>query len=419
MKTFKTFCSELIEGLRIPRDAAHSFKNFDDPWKVMNPEDRKEANRLFFKGMKTFSRSPKQKEIQAKLNVILAKYKIGTTTTKPAVHEANAQPPILDEASQKQFGNISFSPFKEGSIMGWKINIQGKGEIGHIDDPRRLYQKTSILPHNIYFNTNIPGEPKLVAQAWGGKSSNSILLAKNNKFHTVDTLSYKRNNLFLVVAGWLKDNHANLFLRRESETLGETLGDDPNYKAIRGITQVDFVLDGNVIMNKIYQTKDKIHQKFIELWLIARKTPDGKTHMGKKPSVRLNGKIINESEHAATPAAADKSNGEMYAEVATHTLKVGDILYTSWGYSMTIVDFFKVTKLLTATKIAVVPLNDDISSGQRGYSGEKVPDMTHQTGQREQIVFIRNNQAKVALKSGVIQTARIWDGKPVYFNHMD
>jgi len=53
------------------------FKDFNDPWKAMSPEDRKEANRLFKLVMKAYPSSPKQKELSEKLNTILKKYKIG------------------------------------------------------------------------------------------------------------------------------------------------------------------------------------------------------------------------------------------------------------------------------------------------------------------------------------------------------
>ena len=66
----KKFSDYITEG-------SHDFKDFKDPWAVMSPEDRKEANRLFKAAMKAFPSSPKQKELRAKLDAILKKYKIG------------------------------------------------------------------------------------------------------------------------------------------------------------------------------------------------------------------------------------------------------------------------------------------------------------------------------------------------------
>lgn len=65
------------QGVRRAFAGDKDFKGFDDPWKVMSPEDRKEANRLFKLAMKAFPSSPKQKELQEKLKVLFKKYKIG------------------------------------------------------------------------------------------------------------------------------------------------------------------------------------------------------------------------------------------------------------------------------------------------------------------------------------------------------
>ena len=81
MKSFADILKSVQEARmgnrRIPRDAAHSWKNFNDPWAAMSAEDHKEANRLFKAAMKAYPSSPRQKELRAKLNVLLAKYKIG------------------------------------------------------------------------------------------------------------------------------------------------------------------------------------------------------------------------------------------------------------------------------------------------------------------------------------------------------
>ena len=58
-------------------EGSHDFKDFKDPWAVMSPEDRKEANRLTKLILKAMPSSPRQKELQAKRNAILKKYKIG------------------------------------------------------------------------------------------------------------------------------------------------------------------------------------------------------------------------------------------------------------------------------------------------------------------------------------------------------
>jgi len=49
---------------------------FKDPFAVMSPEDRKEANRLFKQKMRVVPSSPRQKELKRKYAALMVKYKI-------------------------------------------------------------------------------------------------------------------------------------------------------------------------------------------------------------------------------------------------------------------------------------------------------------------------------------------------------
>ncbi len=77
MKSFSTHITEAKGG----------FKDFQDPWAMMNPEDRREAGRLQIAALKAFPGSPRQKEIRAKLNAILKKYRIGEGIEESASDE--------------------------------------------------------------------------------------------------------------------------------------------------------------------------------------------------------------------------------------------------------------------------------------------------------------------------------------------
>ena len=82
-KAFKKVSEEWMnENFKVAHVVgSEGFKNFDDPWKGMSQEDRKEANRLFKLVMKAYPSSPKQIELNEKLKVILKKYKIGKNQT--------------------------------------------------------------------------------------------------------------------------------------------------------------------------------------------------------------------------------------------------------------------------------------------------------------------------------------------------
>ena len=75
-----------------------------------------------------------------------------------------------------------------------------------------------------------------------------------------------------------------------ANSIMEVHNNTPNYKEVAGHTEVEFVLDGKVIASKFYLTKDRIHQKFIKLWMDLNQTPDGKFHKGT-PTTRINGKM--------------------------------------------------------------------------------------------------------------------------------
>ena len=86
MKTYDQLIKAITEG-------SYDFKDFKDPWAVMSPEDRKEANRLTILILKTMPASPKQKELQAKRDAILKKYKIGEDWTKEYKQSINCNRP--------------------------------------------------------------------------------------------------------------------------------------------------------------------------------------------------------------------------------------------------------------------------------------------------------------------------------------
>ena len=69
------------------------FSGFKDPWAAMSPEDRKEANRLFKAAMKAMPSSMRQKELRAKLDAILKKYKIGEDWSKEYKQSINCNRP--------------------------------------------------------------------------------------------------------------------------------------------------------------------------------------------------------------------------------------------------------------------------------------------------------------------------------------
>lgn len=66
-----------------------------DPWKVMSPEDRTQAYKLFRKSLQVMPASLKQKEIVKQLNGILLKYKLKPIPTE-RINEAFTMQNLYD-----------------------------------------------------------------------------------------------------------------------------------------------------------------------------------------------------------------------------------------------------------------------------------------------------------------------------------
>lgn len=114
------------------------------------------------------------------------------------------------------------------------------------------------------------------------------------------------------------------------------------------------------------------------------------------------------------------ANKKVNGALKNPEIKVGDILYSAWGYSMTIVTFYKVverkgTSTLIIRELDQKPANDKT---QMGYYGEVLP---------VEDKFIGGNQEARIGKSGSIkklggfksEIISKWNGKPVFFDRMD
>lgn len=101
--------------------------------------------------------------------------------------------------------------------------------------------------------------------------------------------------------------------------------------------------------------------------------------------------------------------------------KVGDILYSSWGYSMTIVDFYKVIKVSPSGKsITLQKLEDEVVDGEAGYQGYVMPS-SYEDRREKPIKNKRVSPSRDGYSVKINQSANAykWDGKKKYFNRMD
>ena len=108
-----------------------------------------------------------------------------------------------------------------------------------------------------------------------------------------------------------------------------------------------------------------------------------------------------------------------------HTLKVGDILYTSWGYDQTNIEFFQVDELVGKNKLKLVGLGTKTLSGD-GFSDKVVPGdrggnhWTHKRymksdGQHEKdVALLKVARSDNTVRMSSFCSAYKWDGQAKY-----
>lgn len=119
-------------------------------------------------------------------------------------------------------------------------------------------------------------------------------------------------------------------------------------------------------------------------------------------------KAISEAITNYSAVAAMKTQRMNERKNFQHELKVGDVLYTSWGYDQTQVEFFEVTALPTPKTVLVREIaGRTVSQGMDSNKVEAVPGK-----------FIGPALKRIPGKYGVkideSRTAYLWDGKPKY-----
>lgn len=105
-------------------------------------------------------------------------------------------------------------------------------------------------------------------------------------------------------------------------------------------------------------------------------------------------------------------------------IKPGDILYDSFGYNMTIVEFYKVTKILSATKVEIIELGHKLTGeGDRGGGEYVLPDTERPIGEALVKQVAQSSYEKpdgrwhIKINNSVSLTP--WDGRPKYQNTYD
>jgi len=94
-----------------------------------------------------------------------------------------------------------------------------------------------------------------------------------------------------------------------------------------------------------------------------------------------------------------------------HTLKVGDVLYTSWGYDQTNIDFYKVVKLVGKTSVKLCKMTNQYYESDCRASDKVVPGDVKENA-KPFLKRVNGKDNHVNISS--FEFARVWDGKAKY-----
>lgn len=120
----------------------------------------------------------------------------------------------------------------------------------------------------------------------------------------------------------------------------------------------------------------------------------------------------------ATPAQVSAVAVAASEPVSKFGLMVGDILTDSWGYEQTNVEFYMVTKIVSACKVEIVELGHTQTDATSAMSGYVVPDRDRRIGEPIVKMVSQDSYEKrtggwhVKIDSCISLTA--WGGEPQF-----
>lgn len=124
-------------------------------------------------------------------------------------------------------------------------------------------------------------------------------------------------------------------------------------------------------------------------------------------------KLSRQQFNSGTPQAATAAD-----PVSKFGIKAGDILEDSWGYEQTNIEFYIVTRIISACKIEIVELGHKQVTVESSMSGTVVPDLERRIGEPIQKMVSQSAYEKmtgswhVKINDSVSLTA--WDGQPCF-----
>jgi hypothetical protein len=122
-------------------------------------------------------------------------------------------------------------------------------------------------------------------------------------------------------------------------------------------------------------------------------------------------KFIDEWLTSQRAAVATRADRKVARKAATHELKLGDIVYASWGYEQTNVDFYQVVRVVSAKTVEVRQVAQQTT--ETGFmSGTTIP-LKDQFRKGAPVLSRRASGTSVASIGRSEGSASKWVGRPV------
>lgn len=113
--------------------------------------------------------------------------------------------------------------------------------------------------------------------------------------------------------------------------------------------------------------------------------------------------LVKDAEYKSK-RAAEKRN-------FVHDLKVGSILYSSWGYDQTNIDFYEVVELVGKKSVKILPIGKAVESSSTG--ADYVVAIPGSFSKEKEPMLKRVSEGN-SVRIESFSNAYLWDGKPKY-----
>jgi hypothetical protein len=159
---------------------------------------------------------------------------------------------------------------------------------------------------------------------------------------------------------------------------------------------------------------DKLSDAIAYLYTGTNGNPSARVFFGKQSKPVINCFYKTEANREAHVKSYFESRRAWLAskekrrkeQAKPHTLEVGHILVSSWGYDQRNIDFYEVTKVIGANTVEIRAL-EQTRTGD-GWTGKCLPKAGHYTGKAMRKKANGDGSVKIASYAW----ARIWDAMP-------